>query len=156
MSKCLPQWPWRGVATATRANTIVGELEKSYPSQTVLKVYWLPTIRAAIDLNANNAAQSLMQLEAAAPYELGEPPQFQLGTLYPAYLRGEAQLMAHNGAAAATEFQKVLDHRGIVVELCHSDIGAPAARSRLRYGRRQRQSEKRVPEFSQPVEGRRP
>ena len=59
--------------------------------------------------------KSLVFLEAAAPYELGEPPQFQLGTLYPAYIRGQAQLMAHNGAAAATEFQKFLDHRGIVL-----------------------------------------
>ncbi|MGA2646137.1 MAG: hypothetical protein ABSF15_15600 [Candidatus Sulfotelmatobacter sp.] len=56
-----------------------------------------------------------MNLEAAAPYELGEPPQFQLGTLYPAYIRGQAQLMAHNGAAAAAEFRKVLDHRGTVL-----------------------------------------
>ena len=98
-----------------RAKTIVGELEKSYPSQTVLKVYWLPTIKAAIELNANNAAQSLVFLEAATPFELGGPPQFQLGTLYPAYIRGQAQLMAHNGAAAATEFRKFLDHRGIVL-----------------------------------------
>jgi len=98
-----------------RAKTIVGELEKSYPSQTVLKVYWLPTIKAAIELNANNAAQSLVYLEAAAPYELGEPPQFQLGTLYPAYVRGQAYLLAHNGTAAAAEFQKFLDHRGIVI-----------------------------------------
>ena len=111
-----------------RAKTIVGELEKSYPSQTVLKVYWLPTIKAAIELNTNNAAQSLVYLEAAAPYELGEPPQFQLGTLYPAYIRGQAQLMAHNGAAAAAEFQKFLDHRGIVVNfatgaLAHLQLG---------------------------------
>jgi len=98
-----------------RAKTIVEELEKSYPAQTVLKVYWLPTIKAAIELNANNAAQSLVNLEAAAPYELGEPPQFQLGTLYPAYIRGQTQLRARNGAAAAAEFQKLLDHRGIVV-----------------------------------------
>ena len=56
-----------------------------------------------------------MYLEAAAPYELGDPPQFQLGTLYPAYIRGQAQLMAHNGAAATAEFQKLLDHRGIVL-----------------------------------------
>jgi serine/threonine protein kinase/tetratricopeptide (TPR) repeat protein len=98
-----------------RAKTIVGELEESYPSQTVLKVYWLPTIKAAIELNNNNAAQSLVFLEAAAPYELGEPPQFQVGTLYPAYIRGQAQLMAHNGAAAAAEFQKFLDHRGIAL-----------------------------------------
>ena len=99
----------------TRAKAIVEELEKSYPSETVLKVYWLPTIKAAIELDANNAAQSLVYLEAAAPYELGEPPQFQLGTLYPAYIRGQTQLMAHNGAAAAAEFQKLLDHRGIVL-----------------------------------------
>ena len=56
-----------------------------------------------------------MFLEAAAPHELGEPPQFQLGTLYPAYIRGQAQLLAHNGSAAATEFQRFLDHRGIVI-----------------------------------------
>src|SRR5439155_1708784 len=100
---------------AARAKAIVEELEKSYPSQTVLKVYWLPTIKAAIELNANNAAQALVFLEAAAPYELGEPPQFQLGTLYPACIRGQAYLAAHNGTAAATEFQKFLDHRGIVL-----------------------------------------
>jgi hypothetical protein len=54
-------------------------------------------------------------LEAAAPYELGAPPQLQVGTLYPAYIRGQAQLMAHNGSAAAAEFQKLLDHRGVVL-----------------------------------------
>ena len=97
-----------------RAKTTVGELERVYPSDTLLKVYWLPTIKAALELNANNAAQAQVYLEAAAPYELGEPPQFQLGTLYPAYIRGQAQFMAHNGAAAAAEFQKLLDHRGIV------------------------------------------
>ena len=103
------------VGETARAKVIVEELEKSYPSQTVLKVYWLPSIKAAIELNANNAAQALVFLEAAAPYELGEPPQFQLGTLYPAYIRGQAYLAAHNGTAAATEFQKFLDHRGIVL-----------------------------------------
>ena len=103
------------VGETARAKAIVEELEKSYPSQTVLKVYWLPSIKAAIELNANNAAQALVFLEAAAPYELGEPPQFQLGTMYPVYIRGQAYLAAHNGTAAATEFQKLLDHRGIVV-----------------------------------------
>jgi hypothetical protein len=57
----------------------------------------------------------LVFLEAPAPYELGDPPQFQPGTLYPAYVRGEAYLAAHNGAAAAAEFQKLVDHRNIVV-----------------------------------------
>jgi eukaryotic-like serine/threonine-protein kinase len=98
-----------------RAKAIVEELEKSYPSQTVLKVYWLPTIKAAIELNANNSTQSLVFLEAPAPYELGDPPQFQPGTLYPAYIRGQAYLAAHNGTAAAAEFQKLVDHRNIVV-----------------------------------------
>ena len=103
------------VGETARAKAIVEELEKGYPSQTVLKVYWLPTIRAAMELNANNPTQALVSLEAAAPYELGKPPQFQqLGTLYPAYIRGQAQLVAHNGTAAAAEFQKFLDHRGIV------------------------------------------
>jgi tetratricopeptide (TPR) repeat protein len=99
----------------TRAKAIVEELEKSYPLQTVLKVYWLPTIKAGIELNANNSTQSLVFLEAPAPYELGDPPQFQPGTLYPAYVRGYAYLTAHNGTAAAAEFQKLVDHRNIVV-----------------------------------------
>jgi hypothetical protein len=111
-----------------RAKTIVEQLEKSYPSETVLKIYWLPTIKAAIELNENHAAQALVYLEAAAPYDLGSPPPFQLGTMYPAYLRGEANLMAHNGAAAAVEFQKLLDHRGIVLNfvtgsLTHLQLG---------------------------------
>jgi serine/threonine protein kinase/tetratricopeptide (TPR) repeat protein len=100
-----------------RAKAIVEELERSYPAQTVLKVYWLPTIKAAIELNANNSTQGLVFLEAAAPYELGDPPQFQPGTLYPAYIRGQAYLAAHNGTAAAAEFQKFLDHRYIVVNI---------------------------------------
>jgi tetratricopeptide (TPR) repeat protein len=53
-----------------RAEAIAGELERTYPSQTLLKVYWLPTIKAAIELNANNAAKSLVYLEAAAPYDI--------------------------------------------------------------------------------------
>jgi hypothetical protein len=44
-----------------------------------------------------------------------DPPQLQLGTMYPVYIRGQAQLVAHNGAAAATEFQKFHDHRGITL-----------------------------------------
>ena len=98
-----------------RAQAIVAELEKKYPSQTLLKVYWLPTIKAAVELSSNNTAQSLVFLEAAAPYELGGPPQFQVGTLYPGYIRGQAYLAAHNGTAAAAEFQKFLDHRGDVI-----------------------------------------
>lgn len=52
---------------------------------------------------------------AAAPYDLGQPEQFQLGTMYPAYIRGLAYLAAHNATAAAAQFQRILDHPGITV-----------------------------------------
>jgi eukaryotic-like serine/threonine-protein kinase len=103
------------VGEIARAKALADELEKNYPSQTVLKVYWMPAIKAAVELNAGKSTQAEILLEAAAPYELGEPAQLQLGTLYPAYLRGQAYLMAHNGTAATAEFQKFLDHRGIVI-----------------------------------------
>jgi tetratricopeptide (TPR) repeat protein len=103
------------IGDTARAKAIVEELEKNYGSNTMLKIYWLPTINAAIELNGNDSHQAVVLLEAAAPYELGQPPELQLGTMYPVYIRGQAQLAAHNGAAAATEFQKFLDHRGITL-----------------------------------------
>ncbi len=103
------------VGDAGRAKALVKELEKNYASNTVLKLYWLPTVNAAIELNNGNSSQALLFLEAAAPYELGSPSPLQLGTLYPAYLRGQSYLLAHNGPAAAAEFQKLLDHRSFVV-----------------------------------------
>jgi tetratricopeptide (TPR) repeat protein len=110
------------------AKAMVEELEKNNPSNTVLKLYWLPILNATAELNRGNSARGLEHLEAAAPYELGEPPPFQLGTLYPAYLRGQAYLLAHNGSAAAIEFQKLLDHGGIVLNfplgaVTHLQIG---------------------------------
>ena len=111
-----------------RAKAMQQDLEKSYGSQTMMKVYWLPTIRAAMELDAGNTKQALLDLEAAAPYELGAPPQLQLGTLYPVWIRGQAYLALHNGTTAAAEFQKFLDHRGIVINyplgaLAHLGLG---------------------------------
>jgi len=103
------------VGDTARAKAMIEELEKSNPTNTVLKLYWLPTLKAATELNGSNSARALESLEAAAPYELGEPPPTQEGTLYPVYLRGQAYLQARQGQAASTEFQKFLDHRGIVV-----------------------------------------
>jgi len=111
------------VGTTARAKTMIEDLERNNPSNTVLKLFWLPTLKAAIELNSGNSAQALVFLEAAAPYELGEPAPLQMGTLYPAYLRGQAYLMAHNGAAAAAEFQKFLDHRGIVLNFSLGALG---------------------------------
>jgi hypothetical protein len=73
----------------------------------------LPTIEAAIELKKNNPSQALVDLEAAAPYEQGQSG-ININNLYPAYIRGEAYLAAHNGAAAAVEYQKLIDHPGIM------------------------------------------
>jgi eukaryotic-like serine/threonine-protein kinase len=101
------------VGDASRAKALAEELEKNYPTNTLLKLYWLPTINAAIELCRGNASQALVNLEAAAPYELGNAEGF-INYLYPAYVRGQAYLLAHNGPAAAAEFQKLVDHKGIV------------------------------------------
>jgi hypothetical protein len=98
---------------AARAKALAEELEKTYPTNTLMKLYWLPTINSAIEVGKNNSSQALVDLEPAAPYELGLAGVF-INYLYPAYVRGQAYLLAHNGAAAATEFQKLPDHRGIV------------------------------------------
>ena len=103
------------------------ELEKTYPTNTMIKLYWLPTINAAMEVAKNNPSQALVDLEPAAPYELGGTV-YLISYLYPAYVRGQAYLLAHNGTAAATEFQKLLDHRGIVTNfvtgaLAHLQIG---------------------------------
>ena len=112
---------------APRARALAEELEKSYPTDTIMKLYWLPTINAAIELNKGNSSQALKYLEAVAPYELGTADTF-INYLYPAYVRGQAYLRTHNGTAAAAEFQKMLDHRGIVQNfvtgsLAHLQIG---------------------------------
>jgi len=114
------------VGDNARAKSMVEQLEKSEPTNTMLKIYWLPTIKAAIEINSGNSPQALIDLEAPAPYELGGPSPF--GYLYPVYVRGQAYLGSHNGAAAAREFQKILDHRGIVVNfplgaLAHLQLG---------------------------------
>ncbi len=100
---------------STHARSLLTELEKAYPTNTTLKLYWFPIVHAAIELDAKNQPQALVALEAVAPYELGQPPPFQVGTLYAPYLRGTAYLAGHDGNAAAREFQKLLDHRGIVI-----------------------------------------
>jgi serine/threonine protein kinase/tetratricopeptide (TPR) repeat protein len=103
------------IGETARAQALVDDLETNYAANTVLKLYWLPTAKAAIALKKGDASQVIRILEAAAPYELGSPPPLQVGTLYPAYLRGNAYLLAHNGSAAVAEFQKLVSHPGVVV-----------------------------------------
>jgi eukaryotic-like serine/threonine-protein kinase len=100
---------------AVSAQKFADKLNNDFPSSTVLQHYWLPTVRADIELVHGNAARAIEVLQAASAYELGDPPQFQPGTLYPIYVRGQAYLRAANGVAAAEQFQKIIDHRGIVL-----------------------------------------
>jgi eukaryotic-like serine/threonine-protein kinase len=116
------------IGDASQAKALAEELRRDYPNNTLIKVYWLPTINAAIQLQANNSSAAVMELETAAPYELGDPSPMQTGTLYPACLRGQAYLSAKNGNAAVAEFEKLLNHRGIVLNfvtgaLAHLQLG---------------------------------
>jgi eukaryotic-like serine/threonine-protein kinase len=97
-----------------QAKALLDELTRTNPNSTVLKLYWIPVLKAAIELNRNNPAQAIVLLEAASPYELGQPPPIYVGTVSPAYLRGQAQLTEKNGTAAALEFKKMLGHRGVM------------------------------------------
>jgi tetratricopeptide (TPR) repeat protein len=110
-----------GDSAATRV--LVEALEKSYPTNTMLNLYWLPSINGAIELNMNNSSRAIELLEAAAPYEMGGPPPLG-GAFFPVYLRGQAYLQANNGIAAANEFQKLLHNSGIVA----NSVTAPLAR----------------------------
>jgi eukaryotic-like serine/threonine-protein kinase len=100
-----------------QAQKIADELQKQNPLYTKIIGYWLPSIRAAIELSRHNPAKAIAILEDAAPYELGVPgPQPELGALfYPVYLRGQAYLELHQGSAAAAEFQKFVDHKDMTI-----------------------------------------
>jgi hypothetical protein len=111
------------------------QLEKEFPTNTILRRYWVPTIRAAVDLQRGNPEQALVTLEAASAMELAVvDPLSDLGTLYPAYLRGMAYLGTQKGDAAAGEFEKFLSHRGIVSQfplgaLAHLQVARAKAMS---------------------------
>jgi tetratricopeptide (TPR) repeat protein len=95
------------------AEKLAAELDKTFPLDTKVQRYWLPTIRAAVALERKDANRAIDLLNVASPIELGTPTGFNL-SLCPVYLRGEAYLMLHDGNAAAREFQKFIDHRGVV------------------------------------------
>jgi tetratricopeptide (TPR) repeat protein len=99
-----------------RADSMAQDLGKRYPLDTQMQSIWLPAIRAQVALDRKNPALALSLLQAAAsPIELGI---IDFGTniscMYPAYVRGEAYLAAGQGKEAAAEFQKIIDHSGIV------------------------------------------
>jgi len=99
-----------------RAESLAQDLGKRFPLDTQMQSLWLPAIQAQLALDRKNPASALTVLQpAASPIELGLI-QFvaNISCLYPAFVRGEAYLSAGQGSAAAAEFQKILDHSGIV------------------------------------------
>ncbi len=98
---------------AGKAQPLIEELAKRFPQDTIMNAVWLPTARAAVEMNRGDAAKSVQLLENTTPYELGSGPK--AANLLPAYVRALAFLRAQQGAQAAAEFQKILDHRGVVV-----------------------------------------
>jgi hypothetical protein len=101
-----------------RSETLANGLEIRFPEDTAVQFSYLPVIRACLALNRGNPSKAIEQLQTAVPHELGVPPSAMsglFGALYPIYMRGEAYLAEHRGAEAAAQFQKVLDHPGIVV-----------------------------------------
>jgi DNA-binding winged helix-turn-helix (wHTH) protein/Tfp pilus assembly protein PilF len=98
-----------------RAESLAQDLAKRFPMDTQTQSLWLPAIQAQLALDRKNPAAALIGLQAASPIELGQIV-FVANTscLYHVYVRGQAYLAAEQGSAAAAEFQKILDHGGIV------------------------------------------
>jgi tetratricopeptide (TPR) repeat protein/class 3 adenylate cyclase len=109
----------------TRAMLLADDLEKRFPEDTLINVYFVPTIRAVAEINQGNPAKAIEILRITEPLELAANPEF---SLYAVYVRGQAYLAAKQGNEAAVEFQKILDHAGIVLNepigaLAHLQIG---------------------------------
>ena len=119
---------------AGRAQALADDLGKRFPEATIVQFNYLPTLHAQLALSRTDASKAIEALQAAAPYELesyGKGIEGAAGAavaLCPVFVRGEAYLAAHQGSEAAAEFQKILDHRGIVLNepigaLAHLQIG---------------------------------
>ena len=114
-----------------QAQALANDLEKRYGEDTSVRYAYVPELRALFALHRGEAAKAIELLQIAIPYELGTPRSAIhafFGALYPIYVRGLAYLAAHQGPEAAAEFQKILDHRGIVVSdpigaLAHLQLG---------------------------------
>lgn len=108
-----------------RAKELADDLDKRFPEDTIVQFNYLPSVRGKLALNKGDASAAIKGLEAAAPYELGATRAMDLDwtAMFPVFVRGEAYLAARHGSEAAVEFQKILDHRGLVL---NQPIGALA------------------------------
>ncbi len=113
-----------------RAQTLTDDLGKRLPEDTLVRFNYVPTLRAKLALSRGNPIEAIESLRATAQYELGQTTGSTVSwtALYPLFVRGEAYLAAHQSSEAAAEFQKIIDHRGIVLNepigaLAHLQIG---------------------------------
>jgi len=100
-----------------RAQVLANDLDTRFPDDTFVRFTDLPTLRALFALNRGGAPEALNLLHIAAPRDLVVQGGWfaSFGNLYTAYVRGVAWMAAKQGAEAATEFQKIVDHPGIVL-----------------------------------------
>jgi serine/threonine protein kinase/tetratricopeptide (TPR) repeat protein len=100
---------------AAHAQSLADDLAKRFPQDTIVQAVWVPTIHAQMETGRKNPARSVELLQAATPDELGMLSGSATNScLYPVYVRAQAYLSAHQAAPAAAEFQKILDHRGLL------------------------------------------
>ena len=112
-----------------QARSLTQNLDAEHPWNTILQGYWLPTIRAEMDLQRGEWSKTVEDLNPAASLELAIPSALSTASLYPAYVRGQAYLAAGDGKNAAAEFQKLIDHPGLTL---NSPLGPLARLGRAR------------------------
>jgi len=113
---------------AKQADRLANDLAKRFPEDTLVQFNYLPSIHAAIQVRNGDGEAAVKALVPAGPYELGGNLETVIFVIYPVYFRGLAYLEAKQGAAAAAEFQKILDHPGAVRSepigaLAHLELG---------------------------------
>ena len=98
-----------------QAETLVQEMNRQWPEDTFVQKYWLPVIRALMDIHGQEWSKAVSDLDPAAQFDFATPPSLSVATIYPAYVRGYAYLGAGDATKAASEFQKLVDHSGVVL-----------------------------------------